>query len=119
MERLKNWWFTILFIIGGVLDLGFDLFNPMLIDLGLSPKVITIIKIAFVIYGVVKLKLSLPNSNNNNNYQIKTTSMRPITVNWDLISSEAEENNIDHALSYLLPHITIEMIGTRPKHRPK
>lgn len=67
MERLKNWWFTILFIIGGVLDLGFDVFNPLLTELGLNTKVITIIKIAFIVYGVVKLKLSLPSNNLKNN----------------------------------------------------
>jgi len=63
-NRLKNWWFTILGILVVILDSGFDVINPILHYIGLSYYFINIIKALFAIYGIVKLKKSLPTLNN-------------------------------------------------------
>lgn len=61
MDYFKKWWFTLLFILGGILDLGFDVVNPILIDLGLSIKFIAITKVIFIIYSSIKLKREINN----------------------------------------------------------
>ena len=43
-----------------ILDSGFDVVNPLLVDSGISPKAINFIKIGFAIYGIVRLKQSQP-----------------------------------------------------------
>lgn len=63
MKTLKNWWFAILGFALIILDNGFEVLNPFLSELGLSQKWIGIVKLLFGIYGVYKLKLSLPTQN--------------------------------------------------------
>ena len=63
MKTLKNWWFAILGFALIILDQGFEVLNPFLSELGLSPKLINMVKLLFGIYGVYKLKLSLPTQN--------------------------------------------------------
>ena len=63
MKTLKNWWFGILGFALIILDQGFEVLNPFLSELGLSPKLINMVKLLFGIYGVYKLKLSLPTQN--------------------------------------------------------
>ena len=63
MKTLKNWWFAILGFALIILDQGFEVLNPFLSDIGLSEKGIGIVKIIFGLYGVYKLKVSLPTQN--------------------------------------------------------
>ena len=63
MKTLKNWWFAIVGFALIILDQGFEILNPFLSEIGLSEKGIGIIKIVFGLYGVYKLKTSLPTQN--------------------------------------------------------
>ena len=63
MSTLKNWWFAIVGFALIILDQGFEVLNPFLVDLGLSEKWIGFLKVAFGLYGVYKLKVSLPTQN--------------------------------------------------------
>lgn len=63
MSTLKNWWFAILGFALIILDQGFEVLNPFLVDLGVPEKWIGTIKLIFGLYGVYKLKASLPTQN--------------------------------------------------------
>ena len=63
MSTLKNWWFAILGFALIILDQGFEVLNPLLVELGISEKWIGFLKLAFGLYGVYKLKVSLPTQN--------------------------------------------------------
>ena len=63
MSTLKNWWFAILGFALIILDQGFEVLNPFLVELGISEKWIGFLKLAFGLYGVYKLKVSLPTQN--------------------------------------------------------
>lgn len=63
MKNLKNWLLVIVGILLVIADQGFDFINPFLIEIGTPPKWIGYIKIAFAIYGLVKVKKSLPTQN--------------------------------------------------------
>ena len=63
MNTLKNWWFAILGFALIILDQGFEVLNPFLVELGISEKWIGLLKLAFGLYGVYKLKVSLPTQN--------------------------------------------------------
>ena len=63
MSTLKNWWFAIVGFALIILDQGFEVLNPFLVDLGMSEKWIGFLKVAFGLYGVYKLKVSLPTQN--------------------------------------------------------
>ena len=60
MSTLKNWWFAIVGFALIILDQGFEVLNPFLVELGISEKWIGFLKLAFGLYGVYKLKVSLP-----------------------------------------------------------
>ena len=63
MRTLKNWWFAILGFALIILDQGFQVLNPFLIEVGLSEKWIGFVKLLFGLYGVYKLQISLPTQN--------------------------------------------------------
>lgn len=63
MSTLKNWWFAIVGFALIILDQGFEVLNPFLVELGISEKWIGFLKVAFGLYGVYKLKISLPTQN--------------------------------------------------------
>lgn len=63
VRKLKNWWFVILGVIVLILDQGFDILNPLLVEYGVSVKWIGIIKLIFGIYGLIKVKNQLPTQN--------------------------------------------------------
>ena len=63
MSTLKNWWVVILTAFLAVMDLGFDVINPFLNDLGVGAKAIVWIKVAFGLYALIKAKLELPTQN--------------------------------------------------------
>lgn len=63
ISKLKNWWFAIVTAGLTILDLGFDVVNPFLADLGVEGKVLTVIKVIFGLYAIIKLKKSLPTQN--------------------------------------------------------
>lgn len=63
MNTLKNWWFAIVGFALIILDQGFEVLNPFLVELGISEKWIGFLKLAFGLYGVYKLKVSLPTQN--------------------------------------------------------
>lgn len=63
MKTLKNWWIVILTALLAVMDLGFDVINPFLIDLGVEAKTLVYIKVAFGLYALIKAKLELPTQN--------------------------------------------------------
>ena len=60
MKRLKNWGFYALFILGGVLDLGFNEIQPVLETIGVGEKSMVFIRLIVLIMGALKLKLALP-----------------------------------------------------------
>lgn len=62
-RQLYNYGFTILFLLGGILDLGFNEIQPALEQLGCGSKMIGAIRISILILGALKLKLSLPTHN--------------------------------------------------------
>ena len=63
MSTLKNWWFAIVGFALIILDQGFEVLNPFLVELGISEKWIGFLKLAFGLYGVYKLKIQLPTQN--------------------------------------------------------
>jgi len=63
MRTLKNWWLQIATVLLAVLDLGFDVINPLISELGISNKWINVLKIAFGIYALLKSKVQLPSQN--------------------------------------------------------
>lgn len=63
IKNLKNWWLQIVTIAIGLLDLGFEVINPLLLEIGISEKTTNIIKILFVIFALLKSKLQLPTKN--------------------------------------------------------
>lgn len=63
IKKLKNWWFVILGVIVLILDQGFDILNPLLVEYGASVKLIGIIKLIFGVYGLIKVKNQLPTQN--------------------------------------------------------
>lgn len=63
MKTLKNWLLLIIGIVIIIADQGFDFINPFLIDFGVPEKWISIIKMVFGIYALVKLKKSMPTQN--------------------------------------------------------
>ena len=63
MNTLKNWQFAIVGFALIILDQGFEVLNPFLVDLGLPEKWIGFLKLAFGLYGVYKLKIQLPTQN--------------------------------------------------------
>ena len=63
MNKLKNWWLQITTIALVVLDLGFEVINPLLLEIGISEKWSNILKILLGIFAIVKTKLQLPTQN--------------------------------------------------------
>jgi len=63
ISKLKNWWFALLGMTLVILDQGFEVLNPFLIEMGLPEKWIGVIKLLFGLYGVYRLKISLPTKN--------------------------------------------------------
>lgn len=63
MNTLKNWWFAFLGFALIILDQGFEVLNPFLLEVGLSEKWIGFLKVLFGLYGVYKLKIQLPTQN--------------------------------------------------------
>jgi hypothetical protein len=63
MEKLKNWWFAIVGFALIILDQGFEVLNPFLVEVGIQQKWIGILKVIFGLYGVYKLKIQLPTRN--------------------------------------------------------
>lgn len=63
LRVLKNWWFAIIGFIAIILDQGFEVLNPFLIELGVSVKSIGVLKLIFGLYGIYRLKKSLPTQN--------------------------------------------------------
>lgn len=63
MNKIKNWLLAALFFIGAVADLGFDFLNEVVAELGLSPKIVVVIRLIVVLAGVIKLKLEAPSTN--------------------------------------------------------
>ena len=61
--KIKNWALPLLGTLLLVLDLGFNEINPLLVEFGLNPRWIGIIKVAFGAYGIYKIKKSLPTQN--------------------------------------------------------
>lgn len=59
MKKIKNWFVTILLIVGAIADLGFD----TLTQIGLDQKSIAIIRAVAVVIGAVVLKLQNPSTN--------------------------------------------------------
>lgn len=63
MSTLKNWWFAIVGMVLIILDQGFEVLNPFLIDMGVGETWIKWIKLIFGLYGMYKLKKELPTLN--------------------------------------------------------
>lgn len=60
---LKNWWFAVLGVVMVILDSGFDVVNPVLEMIGLPDKWVNLVKACFALYGIIRLKQSLPTQN--------------------------------------------------------
>ena len=63
MKKLKNWGFYAIFIVGAILDLGFNEIQPALEMIGMGEKYMGTVRILILILGALKLKLSLPTQN--------------------------------------------------------
>ena len=63
MKKLKNWGFYVIFVVGAILDLGFNEIQPALEMIGMGEKYMGTVRILILILGALKLKLSLPTQN--------------------------------------------------------
>jgi hypothetical protein len=63
MNKIKNWGFYSLFVLGAILDLGFGEIQPLLSKIGVGDIGMDLIRIGMIILGALKLKLSLPTQN--------------------------------------------------------
>ena len=63
INKLKNWWFQIVGVIVIILDQGFEVINPLLVEMGLPSKYFGIIKLLFGFYMIYKSKKELPTQN--------------------------------------------------------
>lgn len=63
INKLKNWWATILYAAVLILDMGFEVFNPLLDALHVSESTVNMVKIVFGIAVLIKQKLALPSQN--------------------------------------------------------
>lgn len=59
-ERIKKYWFMLVGIAVLILDNGFDVINPILVNMSIPPAVINVIKIVFGLYAIIRLKQSQP-----------------------------------------------------------
>lgn len=75
ISKIKNWWFAIFAGILVILDQGFLLVNPLLVDIGVSGRWIGVVKILFFLYGAFKLKNQLPTTNNEKLKDILNTAI--------------------------------------------
>jgi hypothetical protein len=64
LKQLKNWWFAIVGFAFIILDQGFEVLSPFLLEIGVGDKWIKVLKLLIGIYGIYKLKMSLPTQNN-------------------------------------------------------
>lgn len=74
LQKLKQWWVAIVGIALVILDLGFDVVNPILLDSGISIKWLSIIKVIFGVYGIYRLYNTQP----KNSLFITNTQEEPI-----------------------------------------
>ena len=63
MKKLKNWGFYVIFVVGAILDLGFNEIQPALEMIGMEEKYMGIVRILILVLGALKLKLSPPTQN--------------------------------------------------------
>jgi len=63
INKLKNWWLVVSGVALVVLDQGFDIINPLLVEIGITGKWIGAVKILFFLYGAYKVKKQLPTQN--------------------------------------------------------
>ena len=63
MKKLKNWGFYAIFVVGAILDLGFNEIQPALEMIGMEEKYMGLVRLIILILGALKLKLSLPTQN--------------------------------------------------------
>ena len=63
MSTLKNWWFALLGMLAVVLDQGFEVLNPFLVEIGLPEKWIGLVKLIFGLYAIYRVKKELPTQN--------------------------------------------------------
>ena len=63
MNTLKNWWLQITMVLLAIADLGFEVVNPLLLELGISDKTANVIKILFGIFAILRSKIELPTQN--------------------------------------------------------
>ena len=63
MSTLKNWWFALLGMLAIVLDQGFEVLNPFLVEIGLPEKWIGLVKLIFGLYAIYRVKKELPTQN--------------------------------------------------------
>lgn len=63
MKKLKNWGFYVIFVVGAILDLGFNEIQPALEMIGMEEKYMGLVRLIILILGALKLKLSLPTQN--------------------------------------------------------
>ena len=63
MKNLKNWWLQILVVLGAIVELGFDVINPLLLEIGISDKTSNVLKLVFSIFVLLRTKLQLPTQN--------------------------------------------------------
>lgn len=63
MKKLKNWGFYVIFVVGAILDLGFNEIQPALEMVGMEQKYMGVVRILILVLGALKLKLSLPTQN--------------------------------------------------------
>ena len=96
IQKIKNYWLSILGILIAIFDFGLDAVNPILLHFGLDEKYISILKGVFMIYGIIKLR---------NTNTIKTEKMTP------------EQTAAIARVVEILAEVDLELIGTRPKDR--
>ena len=63
LRILQNWWLLVLLAAGAILDYGFDALKPLLQELNIDDKYINCIRLAMVLFSIIRMKLALPTQN--------------------------------------------------------
>jgi len=63
INKLKNWWLEGIAFFAVILDQGFEIVKPLLVEIGMPSKAMGYVRIAFALYGIYLIKKRLPTTN--------------------------------------------------------
>ena len=63
INKLKNWWLEGIAFFAVILDQGFEIIKPLLVEIGMPSRAMGYVRIAFALYGIYLIKKRLPTTN--------------------------------------------------------